>query len=824
MSTSPFELFRQNLKPFMIFATLLALVSFVVLPILQTYMQKQAGAASEVVVAKYAGTELTQTRVGYFTQNHAATVNFLGELANETIARGGVPRTSGFQYDAQAKQIRSLGINENPNNEGTIRTFMFADQARKAGFELDDNALQVWLERFTDGLISPSEITARLMKSTGNRMGPPHLYEQLRSHLLADVYLRRGNSGLFGNQGPLLTPDEQWRNFLKLNQNATVSTYGVLVNDYIDETNAEPAASRIREVFEEGKDRDPSDQSPEPGFHKRYNAKFEYLVGNYQTFLDEEVAKLDEKAIRAEYERRLKGGDFQLPEEEVAEEAEAVEEETVAEAETEDVADDVAEDVADDEAMAEKADDKKSEKTEEPAAEVKEEKKVDVKTDDAKEEVKEAVEESAEDAADDKKSSSVNQTSAVRLVAFQDDEATEEAVEEKKADKKADKKKETKADVEPDDEKKAETKKAEPKKEEAKKPEPKKDEPKKEEPKKPEPKKEEAKKEEPKKEEPKVQTFEDVRDDIANDLAGPKARERMDKAVTAATSAMRTYFSRQGIYKSNLANGKEVDPPARPDLAKLASELGLKLESIGPHDEVSISDEPISNSFEVGTQFGRRGPSFAVMMFGFDNGQTQLAKQPLFSPVRTADDQSGKIYVTWKVEETEAFTPSLDEVRDEVVMAIRLEEARKLAQAAAAELAEQAEAGKPLADLVPDDKKDNFHQDLGPFTWMDSFGFQGATIGNVPELDSVGDKFMSAVFTTDEGKVSTAVNQPERVVYVVQPNKFEPSTDELRAQFKQPVNRMMARMVASDITDIRRGYYESMDKEMSFEEIEPEDE
>ncbi|TWU47757.1 hypothetical protein [Rubripirellula reticaptiva] len=819
MSTSPFELFRQNLKPFMIFATLLALVSFVVLPILQTYLQKQAGAAGDVVVAKYAGTELTQTRVGYFTQNHAATVNFLGELANETIARGGVPRTSGFQYDAQAKQIRSLGINENPNNEGTIRTFMFADRARKAGFELDDNALQVWLERFTDGLISPSEITARLMKSTSNRMGPPHLYEQLRSHLLADVYLRRGNSGLFGTQGPLLTPDEQWRNFLKLNQNAVVNTYGVLVNDYIDKTDAEPAASRIREVFEDGKDRDPSDQSAEPGFHKRYNAKFEYLVGNYQTYLDEEVAKLDEAAIRAEYERRLKGGDFQLPEEAAVEEKATVEE-AEAEVATE-------EEVAEEEAMVEDAvveEAKEEEKKEEPAAEVKAEKKADAKADDAKEEVKEAVEESVEDAAeaaDDKKSSSVTRTSAVRLVAFQDDEAEGkgEAAADAEADKTADEKEEMKADEEPAEEK-AEAKEAKPEAAEEEPAEEKKPEPKKEEPKKDEPKEEE----EPKKEEPKVQTFEDVRDDIANDLAAPKARERMDKAVTAATSAMRTYFSRQGIYQSYLASGKEAEPPVRPDLAKLAGELGLKLESIGPHDELTISDEPISNSFEVGTQFGRRGPSFAVMMFGFDNGQTQLAKQPLFSPVRTADDQSGKIYVTWKVEETEAYTPSLDEVRDEVVMAIRMEEARKLAKAAAAELAKKAEAGAPLADLVPDDKKDNFRQDLGPFTWMDSFGFQGATIGNVPELDSVGDKFMSAVFTTDEGKVATAVNQPERVVYVVEPTKFEPSTDELRAQFKQPVNRMMARMVASDITDIRRGYYESMDKEMGFEEIKPEDE
>src|SRR6056297_1881723 len=238
MNTSPFELFRRNLKPFMVFATLLALVSFVVLPILQTYMQQQGGpgTGANPVVAKYEGGELTRSRVDYFTQNHQATVRFLHDLALETIARGGVPRTAGFDYDPESRQIRSLGINENPNVEGTIRTLMFAHLAQEAGFQLDDSALRVWLELFTDGVISNSEIAARLMQSTQNRMGPPHLYQQLRSHLLADVYLRRGNAGLFGAEGPLLTPQEQWKNFLKLNQNATVTTYGVLVNDFLDQT------------------------------------------------------------------------------------------------------------------------------------------------------------------------------------------------------------------------------------------------------------------------------------------------------------------------------------------------------------------------------------------------------------------------------------------------------------------------------------------------------------------------------------------------------------------------------------------------------------
>ncbi len=804
-SSSPFDLFRRNLKPFMIFATLLALVSFVVLPVLQTYMQTRGGAGSDVVLAKYNGKDLTATRVNYFTQNHASTVRFLADLAQETINRGGVPRTSGFDYDAQTKQIRALGINENPSDDSSIRTFMFADQAAQAGFQLDDAALQSWLERFTDGMISQGEITSRLMQATQNRMGPPHLYEQLRHHLLADVYLRRGNSGLFGNAGPLLTPDEQWENFLKLNRNATINSYGVLVNDYLDKTEKEPSASEIREVYEDGKDRDASDQSDEPGFNKQYAATFEYLVGNYQTFLDAERAKLTEEEIRAEYDRRLKGGDFQLPEEATAAAAATAMEEALAEPKEDGNKEDETKEDGNKDGGTEESDatDPADDQTEVKA-------EIESKMDAEAEEVEETnIDTNADptdqsDASPTSDSSSVPKNNGIRLVIAQDDtddtvsEETDTDTEEKpEAEAEAD----TDTDTDTDTEEKPETDtKMADVKPAAKKPEPKVD--------------------TPKVDTPKVETFEDVRESIADDMAGPAARDAMDTAITSVTQAMRGYFSRLGLHQSSLAVGKKSEPPTRPDFEKMASELGLTRETIGPVTETTITDEPINNSFEVGTQFGRRGPGFAVMMFGFDNGQTQLPKQPLFTPVRTADDQAGKIYVAWKTDEKEAYTPSLEEVRDEVVMAIRMKQARELATVAADEIAKEADAGAKLVDLIPEDKKDNYREDLGPFTWMDSFGFQGATIGNVPELDSVGPKFMKAVFLTDEGGFATAANQPGRVVYVVQPTKFDPSIDELRRQFTQPINRMMARMVATDIGEIRNGYYESLDEKAGFEEFE----
>ena len=366
MSTSPFEIFRRNLKPLMVFLTLLALLSFVVLPVVQSSMQARQGMGSgNTVVAKFAGAELTRSRVDYFTRNHQSTVRFLVDLAEETIAKGGVPRTAGFQYNAQQKQVQSLGINENPSTEGTIRTFMFSGQASEEGFALDDSSISRWLERFTDGMFSEGEITSKLMQATRNEMGRPHLYEQLRNHLLADVYLRRGNVALVSSTGALLTPDEQWRNFLKMNQSATTDVYGVLVNDYIEKTNTSPSESKIREVFEDGKERDPTEQSPEPAFHRPYQASYEYLVGDYQEFLTAAVADVTEEEIKAEYERRLKGGDFKLPDEPLDD----ANEELSLDADESDATESDASEMAAEENKSEESSKEEAELTEEPATE-----------------------------------------------------------------------------------------------------------------------------------------------------------------------------------------------------------------------------------------------------------------------------------------------------------------------------------------------------------------------------------------------------------------------------------------------------------------------
>ncbi len=533
---------------------------------------------------------------------------------------------------------------------------MLTSQAQKDGFELDDNTLQVWLQEYTDGTISDGDINRMLMQSTQNQMGRPHLYEQLRSHLLARVYEERGLSGMFMGQspmsGPLMTPEEQWANFLKLNRNAVASTYGLLVNDYLPMTNAAPSEEDIKATYEEGKDRDPNDQSPDPAFHRRYAATIEYVSGDFQSFLDAEVAKLKEEEIRAEYENRLKGGEFQLPETapppstaapDAASPADSTEPASPADVPA--AADDAAETPESGPPATEQAPESTPEATTEgdTAAESADPASADEPA-------------SAEPSEESPDQSRNRMESAVRLVSAQQDadqgesspeqtETSDQTPAEAEASTTTDAATETEtapateataADATPSDDAAPAT---------------------------------DAGTESgtaPATDAvadstPRVETFEDVRKQIAEEMVADLARQKMDAAMSEIVNRMRRYFSEDAMYRSNVSIGQaelNITPPKKPDLAQIAKEMGLQHEVIGPYDEVTIRDEPIARSMELGSQFLGQSTGFVQMMYGTSGERGDSPSQPLFAPVRTADGPAGKQYVAWKIDETKASTPS----------------------------------------------------------------------------------------------------------------------------------------------------------------------
>jgi hypothetical protein len=147
--------------------------------------------------------------------------------------------------------------------------------------------------------------------------------------------------------------------------------------------------------------------------------------------------------------------------------------------------------------------------------------------------------------------------------------------------------------------------------------------------------------------------------------------------------------------------------------------------------------------------------------------------------------------LVWKTAFIAAYTPPLDKIRDQVVQAWKLIEARELVR----KRAEQ------LAELARQDSSQPLRQTLGaqpgievietqPFTWMTQgnvafdFGAQQPTrLSSVDELSQIGPEFMQKVFSMKVGEIGVAWNHPQSVMYAFQLKELEPSLDVLHARF-----------------------------------------
>jgi hypothetical protein len=137
-----------------------------------------------------------------------------------------------------------------------------------------------------------------------------------------------------------------------------------------------------------------------------------------------------------------------------------------------------------------------------------------------------------------------------------------------------------------------------------------------------------------------------------------------------------------------------------------------------------------------------------------------------------AEGDDGNKYLAWKIGETEEKVPELDEVRDEVITAWKLIEARKLAEAEAKRIAEIAKkAGVPLDKALGEEGLSVLFSQ--PFTWMtrgnvSQFDFNAESrLSEISGITGADNDFMKKIFGMKEGEIEVIENYPKSAFYVV---------------------------------------------------------
>lgn len=849
--SNPFATFRKNKNYWMAALVLLSLFAFVIAPaIMQIQDSLGGGAGSNAVAVRWNGGKMTVADLQNAMQKHGSLVRFLSELADEVIQAGGQPKVPGFFYDAQSQQVLGLGIQTSSDEESIVRTRILADKAKRLGIEFDDDAIDEFILAFCDGKIATRRIAEILRESSGGRLSNYDVRQLLKQELASMVVRRTATTGLYST-----VPGETYQDFLKLNRSAKVEAFPVFVADYISKVQGQPSEAEIQTIFDLGSMQIANPNSPAPGFVEPYQANLEYVQSNLQEWVEREKAKLTEEQLRAEYDRLVELEQLKIPvattppPAEPGEPAEPAETEpTKPESDSAKPADmeaapsETANQPAADKAAADKAAadepatpaEKSGEKpaTDAPATEKPATEKPATEKPAAEEPAKQpaATDQQQSDTpapASSDQSSRRLQSAAmkVRLVStVQDDDASPPPVEQPAALGAVTEATDAAAAVPPSTEKPAAgdapapaadapTEAAMPPADAATAtPAVDAD----------EPGSQPSTSAAP---EMRTMTYEEAREQIADNLARSAAIPALDDALTnILEKVMKPYY---GAYRQYVAfrdadasSGIEkIDEPARPNLKKLAEEAGLTYGVTGMTDSFKL----------VQTQFGKSSIRQDEAGLSGAVANSAMSQQlPLFQPLQSSyfDQevfQQGRIpefyqYIFWKIEERPMQVPQLADVRAQVVDYWKQLQARKLAETAASNLAKKVSGTgeEPWKDaLSTSEQALVVHTD--PFTWITRMGDYNMPT-QVNKLEQVGGEFMRSVFHAKPGSVVIAPSENQSIYYVVRVVDFSPSESELQERFNaDPDKRGPLSIAQEESNQLVQDWYENLYTELGVE-------
>jgi hypothetical protein len=230
-------------------------------------------------------------------------------------------------------------------------------------------------------------------------------------------------------------------------------------------------------------------------------------------------------------------------------------------------------------------------------------------------------------------------------------------------------------------------------------------------------------------------------------------------------------------YRARVEAGGEATAPAAPDFQQIATELGLEYGETPLVNQLTVGDTELGKTFVF-------GPGFQQYTFA----QIAMGEQATLYQAERIEGLNDFLY--WTIEFQESRTPPLDEIREEVVRAWRLQKAVEIATQEAEKVAQkvrEAPSETPLAEAAGVDESKVIQPPA--FSWMTSgampFGGGAPYMSDVQGVESPGAAFMETVFGLPLGGVGVAPNDPKTIVYLVRLDDETPSDQVRRDLFWQ---------------------------------------
>ncbi|MBI3837482.1 MAG: hypothetical protein HY288_06070 [Planctomycetia bacterium] len=803
---SPFAVFRRNQKILLAIVGIGAMVAFVFLDPLMKYVGRTRRQENPVVVQTKFGA-LTESEIAGIRQSRDLVDLFLKAVSVETvnaqIKKGAIDArmqdqalNQWYGYWREQLMVRSAPGPE----EAAVETLVLSKKAQQLGMVVSDRAINDLLKQVTsDSLTSDALQTIVNSLQTGRRISVARLFDAIRTEMLASKLIQMFRVSL-GD----VTPAQRFEYFSRLNRRAKAEVMPLAVADFVSQV-ADPSPEQLSKFFDEHKDRYPDPSSPEPGFKEPKRAAFQYFKADFAKFKEEFKPQVTEEEIAEYYEKnKTQFRAVDLP----ADTNEKPKSEAAPAESPEAKPDEQPKPEGDKPADAKPAEPAPDAKGVDPAAD----KPTENKPADEKPaaEPKAANEKPADSqppqTATDKTPIQVAQIgngstrASIRLVSAataDDDRPAEPAAPASDAPAAA-----TAGEAKPET-KPAETPAPETPADETAKPA---DE---------QPAAEGADKPASPPDQMRYEPLEKVKDSIRDSIAGQKATKRIGEIFEQLSAEMRRYSDDLDVYNAAKSSNSAAKPP-KPfpfkELAEAKQVIAKETDLITASEAASGTDigqvqRPVQDRR---SQFGFRLEPFSEFAFS----DSLLIYQP-----RPVDDNEGNMYLFWKTKERAAYIPTLDQVRDQVIHAWKMIQARELARTRADEYARQDRAAKiPLKEFFG--KQENLKViETSSFSWLSSGNvpFDPANsqprISQVDGVERVGPEFMETVFGLSPGDVAVTRNHPRDTVYVVRLIDYEQPTDELRNEFASEKQMRYMSVAAPDQRQMYLAWLDHMNKD-----------
>lgn len=298
----------------------------------------------------------------------------------------------------------------------------------------------------------------------------------------------------------------------------------------------------------------------------------------------------------------------------------------------------------------------------------------------------------------------------------------------------------------------------------------------------------------------------EVTEEIRQTLADQRAGLNMLAAIEPLQQELQNYWKPKVTRK---LKAHDEGTPLLPEgfLARAEKANMVFHETTPPFlSPFALNDLPVGQA-GVPTGDGVSQAKVSLVNYAF-SGQLDLFQAVL------AEGDDGNKYIAWKIGEKEEEVPELAEVKEQVIQAWKMIEARKLAEAEAKRIAEKAKSKKLPLDKALGDDKDLSVLFSQPFSWttrgnVSQFDFNAQSrLSEINGIVGADNEFMKKIFRMKEGEIEVIENYPKTVYYVVRlaQKVIPPATlrenylrDEQTHPFLRPWDRDAMRTVLDEV-------------------------